>query len=97
MYRHSEHVVRPFMVLGTSAAGVDFDALDGKLTHLFFVLGLKFHELHLPWLAKLSQMFARAEATQALLDAPDAAAIFEVLRGVERNLFPVLPKRSIAL
>jgi PTS system nitrogen regulatory IIA component len=82
---------------GRSAAGVDFDALDGKLTHLFFVLGLKFHELHLPWLAKLSQMFSRAEATQALLDAPDAAAIFEVLRGVERNLFPVLPKRSIAL
>ena len=41
MYRHPEHVVRPFMVLGRSTAGVDFDALDGKLTHLFFVLGLK--------------------------------------------------------
>jgi nitrogen PTS system EIIA component len=97
MYRHPEHVVRPFMVLGRSAAGVDFDALDGQLTHLFFVLGLKFHELHLPWLAKLSQMFARAEATQALLQAPDAAAIFEVLRGVERNLFPAFEKRSAAL
>jgi excisionase family DNA binding protein len=96
MYRHPEHVVRPFMVLGRSARGVDFDALDGKVTHLFFVLGLKFHELHLPWLAKLSQMFARAEATQALLEAPDATAIFEVLCAVERNLFRAFQKRSIA-
>ena len=97
MYRHPEHVVRPFMVLGRSVAGIDFDSLDGKLTHLFFVLGLKFHELHLPWLAKLSQMFARAEATQALLEAPDAAAVFEVLCAVERDLFPAVQKRSIAL
>ena len=96
MYRHPEHVVRPFMVLGRSAPGVDFDALDGALTHLFFVLGLKFHELYLPWLAKLSQMFARAEATQALLGASDAGAIFEVLCGVERDLFPTFQKRSIA-
>jgi PTS system nitrogen regulatory IIA component len=85
------------MVLGRSVAGIDFDSLDGKLTHLFFVLGLKFHELHLPWLAKLSQMFARAEATQALLEAPDAAAVFEVLCAVERDLFPAVQKRSIAL
>jgi len=96
MYRHPEHVVRPFMVLGRSVAGVDFDALDGKLTHLFFVLGLKFHELHLPWLAKLSQMFARTEATKALLEAPDATAIFEVLSAVERDLFPAFQKRSVA-
>jgi nitrogen PTS system EIIA component len=88
MYRHPEHVVRPFMVLGRSTGGVDFNALDGKVTHLFFVLGLKFHELHLPWLAKLSQMFARAEATRALLEAPNAKAIFEVLRGVEKDMFP---------
>ncbi len=96
MYRHPERVARPFMVLGRSAHGVDFDALDGKVTHLFFVLGLKFHGLHLPWLAKLSQMFARAEAAQALLEAPDATAIFDVLSGVERNLFPAIQKRSIA-
>src|SRR6185295_17161793 len=40
--RNPEQVVRPFMVLGRSPAGVDFDALDGGLTHLFFVLGLKY-------------------------------------------------------
>ena len=96
MYRHPEHVVRPFMVLGRSLGGVDFDALDGKLTHLFFVLGLKFHVLYLPWLAKLSQMFAGPGATRALLGAPDAAAIFEVLRAAEKDMFPDRWDRSVA-
>jgi excisionase family DNA binding protein len=88
MNRHPEQVVRPFMVLGRSPEGVDFDALDGRPTHLFFVLGLKFHELHLPWLAKLAQMFGRSEATAALLAAPDAKAIFDSLSQAERTLFP---------
>jgi excisionase family DNA binding protein len=88
MNRHPEQVVRPFMVLGRSRAGVDFDALDGRSTHLFFVLGLKFHELHLPWLAKLAQLFARPEATDAMIAAPDAAAMFDSLSQAERSLFP---------
>lgn len=86
--RHPEQVVRPFMVLGRSRAGVDFDALDGKPTHLVFVLGLKFQELHLPWLAKLAQLFARPEATAALIAAPDAAAMFDSLARTEQALFP---------
>jgi nitrogen PTS system EIIA component len=86
LQRHPEHVVRPFMVLGRSRAGVDFDALDGKLTHLFFVLGLKYQELHLPWLAKLWQMCARADAIEALMAAPTADAIFEALSIAERDL-----------
>jgi excisionase family DNA binding protein len=86
--RNPEHVVRPFMVLGRSREGVDFDALDGKPTYLFFVLGLKFEELYLPWLHKLSQMFAREEAVKAVLDAPDAGAIFQAVAQAERQLEP---------
>ncbi len=88
MYRHPEQVVHPFMVLGRSRGGIDFDALDGRPTHLFFVLGLKFHELHIPWLAKLAQMFAQAEATRTLLAAPSGETIFESLCRAERSLFP---------
>lgn len=84
--RNSEQVVRPFMVLGRSRDGVDFDALDGRPTHLFFVLGLKYEELHLPWLHKLSQMFARDEAVKILLDAPDAPTLYEALFEAERSL-----------
>ena len=88
MNRHPEQVVRPFMVLGRSRDGVDFDALDGNPTHLFFVLGLKFHELQLPWLAKLAQLFGRREATAELIAAPNAEAIFDSLSQAERALFP---------
>lgn len=82
--RNPEQVVRPFMVLGRSAEGVDFDALDGEPTHLFFVLGLKYNELHLPWLTKLAQMLVRPGALDALLEAPDAEAIYETLIAAER-------------
>jgi excisionase family DNA binding protein len=84
--RHPEQVVRPFMVLGRSAAGIDFDALDGKPTYLFFALGLKYEELHLPWLHKLTLMLATEQAVRALREAPDAAAIYHTLAEVERQL-----------
>src|SRR5512138_1092563 len=45
LHRSPEQVIRPFMVLGRSSNGADFDSLDGKPTHLFFVLGLKCTEL----------------------------------------------------
>jgi excisionase family DNA binding protein len=86
--RNPEQVVRPFMVLGRSRAGLDFDALDGLPTHLFFVLGLKFEELHLPWLDKLAHMFAYEDAVQSLLEAPDAEAIFQAVAAAERRLEP---------
>ena len=76
------------MVVGRSRNGIDFDALDGGLTHLFFVLGLKFDELYLPWLHKLSQMFADKEAVTAILNAPAAGSIFEAVSAAERRLEP---------
>ncbi len=88
LYRHPEQVVRPFMVLGRSREGVDFDALDGKPIHLFFVLGLKFQELHLPWLTKLWQMCSRGNAIEALMQAATAEEIFAVLSEAERRLVP---------
>ncbi|MEK7466480.1 MAG: PTS sugar transporter subunit IIA [Planctomycetota bacterium] len=86
--RNPQQVTRPFMILGRSHAGVDFDSLDGQPTHLFFVLGLKYDELHLPWLTKLSTMLARPDAVRELLEAPDAAAIFRVLADAEKRLAP---------
>jgi excisionase family DNA binding protein len=84
--RHPEQVVRPFMVLGRSPSGVDFDALDGKPTYLFFALGLKYEELHLPWLHKLTRMLTAGEAVRTLREARDAEAIYHALMDVERQL-----------
>ena len=84
--RNSVQVIKPFMVLGRSRQGVDFDALDGKLTYLFFMLGLKFDELHLPWLTKLSHMFASPNAVQTVLSLPDAEGIYQALVDAEKDL-----------
>ena len=91
LHRNPERVVRPFMVLGRSSAGVDFASLDGKPTHLFFVLGLKYTELHLPWLQKLSQILSAQGRLDAILSAADAHAMFGVLQEAERTLAPPPP------
>ena len=88
LQRSPEQVIRPFMVLGRSSPGIDFDSLDGEPTHLFFVLGLKYAELHLPWLQKLSQILIDRGRVTALLAAFDAAAIYHVLSEAERSLSP---------
>jgi excisionase family DNA binding protein len=88
--RHPEQIVKPFMVLGRSREGLDFDALDGLPTHLFFVLGLKYDELHLPWLSKLVVMLGQPDVVQSLLTAADAAGIYAILASAERKLEPSL-------
>jgi excisionase family DNA binding protein len=85
--RNPEQVIRPFMIVGRSSQGVDFDALDSKPTHLFFVLGLKFEELYLPWLQKLSQMFAQPSAVKAVLSVTPEE-IFQAIAEAERKLEP---------
>jgi nitrogen PTS system EIIA component len=92
--RNPDQVVKPFMVLGRSTRGVDFDALDGKPTHLLFVLGLKYAELHLPWLHKLSQIFAGDEAIRAVLEASDAEAIYSVVDTANKKLEPIAARAS---
>ncbi|HVZ33814.1 MAG TPA: hypothetical protein VG963_15385, partial [Polyangiaceae bacterium] len=57
-------------------------------THLFFVLGLRYEELHLPWLARLVQMLAQHAIVPALLEADGAAAIYEILANADRKLAP---------
>jgi excisionase family DNA binding protein len=86
--RNADQVVRPFMILGRSHEGVDFDALDGNKTHLFFVLGLKYDELHMPWLYKLSQMLVQKDAVKKVLAAIDGDGVFRALTEAERKLEP---------
>lgn len=88
--RHPDQISKPFMVLGRSRAGVDFDALDGKPTHLFFVLGLRYEELHLPWLEKLVQMLAQPGMVPSLMEASDASTLYELLADAERKLGPAI-------
>jgi excisionase family DNA binding protein len=48
-------IARPFIIVGRSWKGIDFNAPDGKPTYLFFLLGLKYDKLHLPILRRLAR------------------------------------------
>ena len=59
-------IARPFIVVGRSWEGISFGAIDGHLTYLFFLLGLKYDRLHLPILGRLARAL-RNPATIAKL------------------------------
>jgi excisionase family DNA binding protein len=61
-------IARPFIIAGRSWEGIPFGAPDGKPTHLFFLLGLKYDKLHLPILGRLARAL-RNPATIAKLRA----------------------------
>jgi PTS system nitrogen regulatory IIA component len=67
--------------IGRSRPGVDFDSLDGRPTHLFFVLVAPENSTgtHLKALARISRLFKDVQFRAQLLAAPDAAAMYRVI------------------
>jgi PTS system nitrogen regulatory IIA component len=68
-------------VLGRSTEGLDFDSLDGKPTHLVFMLVAPSNSagIHLKALARLSRLFRHADFRQRLLHAPDGASMYRII------------------
>ena len=68
-------------LLARAKAGVDFDSLDGRPTHLFFVLVAPESStgMHLKALARISRLFKDADLRRRLLEAPDAAAMYALV------------------
>jgi PTS system nitrogen regulatory IIA component len=66
---------------GRSKEGVDFDSLDGKLTHLFFLLIAPEDSagVHLKALARISRLFKDGNFRHALLVAQDSEEIFRII------------------
>lgn len=73
---------------GRSRVGVDFRSLDGKPTHLFVALFApeRAGAEHLQALARVSRLLKRAPFRQALLDAPDAAAMYSLIAEEDRQI-----------
>jgi PTS system nitrogen regulatory IIA component len=62
---------------GRSRTGIDFQAIDGKPTYLFFVLFAPENSagIHLKALARISRLFKTPSFRAAVVEAKDAAAI----------------------
>lgn len=68
-------------LVGRKSVGVDFDAMDGKPTHLFFVLVAPENStgVHLKALARISRLFRDPDFRKRLIEAPDAQALYRII------------------
>jgi mannitol/fructose-specific phosphotransferase system IIA component (Ntr-type) len=78
----SESIENVVLVLGISPEGVDFDAVDGALCHIFALLISPAGEpdKHLKLLSRLSKYLSDGAQRSALLDAATPAQVLEILR-----------------
>jgi PTS system nitrogen regulatory IIA component len=67
--------------VGVSRVGVDFDSMDGRPTHIFFVLLAPENStgIHLKALARISRLFKDPDFRNRLMQAKDAAEMFRVI------------------
>lgn len=75
-------IKRVFAAFGRSPAGVDFESLDGKPTHVFFLLVAPEESAgaHLKALARISRLLKSAEFRARLLEASDQAGLYQAIR-----------------
>jgi nitrogen PTS system EIIA component len=67
--------------LGRAVEGIEFESIDGKPTHLVFMLVAPSSStgVHLKALARLSRLFRDPEFRSRLLDAPSGEAMYQVI------------------
>jgi PTS system nitrogen regulatory IIA component len=69
------------MGFGRSRKGVDFDAMDGKRTHLFFLLLAPEDSTggHLKMLARISRLLKNSVFKERLINAADGRELYAVI------------------
>lgn len=72
---------RLLMAFGRKKDGVDFDSMDNRPAHLFFLLLAPENEatLHLKALARISKLLRKEDVRRQLLDASDPVALLNIL------------------
>ena len=75
------------LVFGRSLAGIDFDSLDGRPAHLFFLVLAPANSagIHLKALARISRLLKSQSVRAELMQARNAAQIIEVIKAQEAD------------
>lgn len=65
------NVKQPSLVFGVSKNGIDYESIDGKLAHLFFLIAVpeKSDDIHLKVLSQISRKLMHEEVRKALIKA----------------------------
>lgn len=78
----SAYVTKPTLAFARSTDGIDWQSLDGTAAQLIFMIAVPENnkeDIHLKILQRLSRKLMDSDFRQALLDAPDKAAIKTLL------------------
>ncbi|HGH4038097.1 fructose-specific PTS transporter subunit EIIC [Enterococcus sp. C76] len=78
----SAYVRKPTVAFARSQDGVEWHSLDGKLAHMIFMIAVPENsqgDMHLKILQRLSRKLMDDDFRQALMDAPDKAAVHQLL------------------
>ncbi len=83
----SEHVTELGGVLGIKKQGVDFDSLDGKPAHIFFLLvsPMDVSGPHIKALARISRLLKGEDFRQRLIDAQDSEEAIACIEEEEKK------------
>jgi PTS system nitrogen regulatory IIA component len=75
------------LAFGRSTMGVDFNALDGEKSYIFFLLIAPEDAfgIHLKMLGRISRILKDPAVRKSLLEAPDAAAIHSIIQGQDNR------------
>jgi mannitol/fructose-specific phosphotransferase system IIA component (Ntr-type) len=74
------------VALGRSKEGIDFEALDGELVHLFFLLAAPNDQEHLRALARLSRMLKDEDFRAKLMSAKTPGDVKKIIEDREGEL-----------
>ncbi|MBE0598800.1 MAG: PTS sugar transporter subunit IIA [Desulfuromonadales bacterium] len=82
------HINNLLISFGRSRAGVDFDSMDGKPAHLFFLLIAPEESVgvHLKTLARISKLLKNPEVRQRLIHAGNSQELYRIITEEEANL-----------
>ncbi|SDO33538.1 PTS fructose transporter subunit IIABC [Alkalicoccus daliensis] len=74
-------VTEPAIVFGRSKEGIDYDALDGEKSHLFFMIAASegANETHLQALSRLSTLLMDEEFRESLMSADSTGTILKAV------------------
>ncbi|MEW5913129.1 MAG: PTS sugar transporter subunit IIA [Thermodesulfobacteriota bacterium] len=75
------------LAFGRSVAGVDFDSLDGKPAHLFFLVVAPDNSagIHLKALARISRLLKSNTLRQQLMAAGDSHDLYEIIQSQDEE------------
>ncbi len=75
------------LAFGRSRAGVDFDSLDGKPAHLFFLVVAPENSagVHLKALARISRLLKSLAVRKDLMQAKDAQEMFQLIQAQDEE------------